>query len=1042
MKSIYSITCSLALCAFSHLNAQHVPDWENPLINSINEEPVRASFMHYTNEADAITDEYSKSPWYFSLNGTWKFNWVAQPEARPVDFYKENYDVSSWKNIPVPSDWQMEGYDYAHYVNIVYPFKRNQPYIDHSYNPVGSYKRTFELPENWDGLDVFLYFGGVNSAYYVWINGEKAGYSEDSKTASEFNITKYLHKGKNSIAVEVYRWCDGSYLEDQDFFRLSGIERDVYLFATPKVHIADFFAKSTLNAQYTNGLLNLDVKIKNNSKEKVDGYSILCNLYDAATGEKIFTNTKKIAIDAEKDLTTSLATEIANIKQWNAETPNLYTLTLQLTDNKGKLIEASGCNVGFRSTEIKNGQFLLNGKAIYFKGVNRHEHDPLTGHVISKESMLKDIRLMKLFNFNAVRTCHYPDDPTWYKLCDKYGIYLIDEANIESHGYGYEPSQTLGNNPDYLQMHLERTISMVERDKNHPSVIIWSLGNEAGDGSNFLATYKWTKARDNSRLVHYERAERDNGPKERHKDFITDMYASTEDIQQYFNANVDRPFFWCEYAHAMGNSTGNFQDLWDYVESNRQHQGGFIWDWVDQGFDYTNAKGRKCWGYGGDFEPKDKFTDLNFCTNGLVFPDRSLHPAIWEVKKVYQYIKIRPVNLETNRYEIRNLYDFTSLKNYKIRWEIQANGITVQKGELPIMDIAPRESKIIQIGEIKINPQPGVEYYINFTAESLNATEMIPVGHIVAVEQYKLPVFAPLCLKNENNGKLKINTTPEEYIFESQNAVIRFSRKSGNISGYTIDGKEMIKESLQPNFWRAPTDNDFGADFQKKLKIWKNAGKNYELTFDSLTKISDSEYRISFGFRFNDVESTGKAEYVILANGEVHVKSSFKAGNQNLPEMFRYGNTLVLSEGLENMKWYGRGPLENYQDRNTASFVGLYESTVTDQYVPYVRPQENGNKTDVRWVTFTNTNGKGLKFSGEPLLSIAALHFSIADMDPGETKKNLHPCDLIAHNETYLNIDYKQMGVGGNTSWGATPYNQYRIWAGDYEYSFTISPVK
>lgn len=632
MTKHFIATLFLAAAFNFAANAQPA-EWENPKINGINKEPARASFMGYDTEKAAIADDYSKSPWFQSLNGTWKFNWVAQPESRPVDFYKDNFDVTKWKDIPVPSDWQMHGYDYAHYVNIAYPFPMNQPFIDHKYNPVGSYKRTFTIPEKWKGSDVFIYFGGVNSAMYLWINGQKVGYSEDSKTPAEFNISKYLRSGENTLSVEVYRWCDGSYLEDQDFFRLSGIERDVFLYATPKTRIADFFATAGLDAQYVNGTLNLDVKLKNSSKDANANLSLLVNLYDAATGDKVYSETKKISVAGEGENSLNFSAIVNSVKQWSAEFPNLYNLTLQLTDSKGALVQATGCNVGFRTSEIKNGQLLVNGKAILFKGVNRHESDPVTGHVISVESMIKDIQLMKQFNLNAVRTSHYPNDPMWYKLCDKYGIYLYDEANIESHGYGYNPDKTLGNNPDYLLMHMERTTNMVERDKNHPSIIVWSMGNEAGTGTNFLATYKWTKARDKSRPVHYERAEKDTKITERHTDIQGDMYASIKHIEKYLATDPDRPFIWCEYAHAMGNSTGNFQDLWDFVESNPKHQGGFIWDWVDQGFYKTNDKGRKYFGYGGDFEPKGTYTDLNFCTNGLVWPDRSIHPAIWEVKK-------------------------------------------------------------------------------------------------------------------------------------------------------------------------------------------------------------------------------------------------------------------------------------------------------------------------------------------------------------------------------------------------------------------------
>jgi beta-galactosidase len=1024
------------------LFAQEHAEWENAKIFQVNKEPARAGFMVYDNEKAAITDNYAASPYYQSLNGMWKFNWVAQPEKRPVDFYKNGYDVSGWKEIPVPSDWQMQGYDYANYVNVAYPFPQNQPFIDHKYNPVGSYKRTFTIPGNWKDREIILHFGGVNSALYVWVNGEKVGYSEDTKTPAEFNITNYLKEGENSIALEVYRWCDGSYLEDQDFFRLSGIERDVYLMAEPKVRIADFFAKAGLDAQYVNGTFDLDVKLQNYLKEKPAGYSLAVNLYDSENSQKVYSETKKVLFGANAESSVTFQSAVNGIKHWSAETPDLYTLTLQLTDASGKLVEATSCNVGFRTSEIKNGQLLINGKAIYIKGVNRHEHDPVTGHVISEESMRKDIELMKKFNFNAVRTCHYPDDPIWYKLCDKYGIYLYDEANIESHGYGYDPDHTLGNNPDYLGAHLYRTSNMVERDKNHPSIIVWSLGNEAGDGTNFLATYQWTKKRDNTRPVHYERAEKDTRIKERHTDIQADMYASIPHIERYLSTNPDRPFIWCEYAHAMGNSTGNFQDLWDFVESNPKHQGGFIWDWVDQGFYKTNSKGRQIFGYGGDFEPAGTYNDLNFCTNGLVFPDRTVHPGIWEVKKVYQYIKVRPVNLETYRFEVKNMFDFISLKDYKIRWEVQANGVTVQKGELPVMNIAPRESKIVRIDDIKLQPKPGVEYYLNFYADKITGSEFIPAGFTVASEQYKLPVSMAACeAPSVLKQKVNVKTTAEQYVVSGKEYTITFDRKAGNLAAFEFKGKQLVKEGTQINFWRAPTDNDFGNGLQKRAREWKDAGKNRVVTSDSVLKKEDGIHFV-FNFSLPDVKSTYRSEYIVTGNGEVQVNNSFTPGDEKIGELPRFGMYITLPKEYDNMKWFGRGPVENYWDRNTASFVGIYQSTVAEQFVPYVRVQENGNKTDVRWMSFTNQQGKGLKFTGMPLLSMSALNYTIEDLDPGLEKKGIHPGDLDPRDQVNVNVDLVQMGVGGDTSWGAWTYDRYRLAPVKYAYSFKITPVE
>lgn len=1039
----YQLFFSIVVSMYIFNSYAQNPEWENPAINAINKEPARATFMGYETESSAKTDDYSKSPWYLSLNGTWKFHWVGQPEKRPADFYKNEYNVSRWDDIPVPSDWQLHGYDYPIYLNIAYPHPKNQPYIPHDYNPVGSYKRSFNIPSDWKNKLVFIHFGAVNSAFYLWINGHYVGYSQDSKTPAEFNITKYLQEGENTVAVEVYRWCDGSYLEDQDFFRLSGIERDVYLFATPLARISDFFLKAGLDEQYNNGTFNLNVTLNNATGKNLKNYSLIVNMYDDVTNERVLTQTRKINIPKSNITEIEFNATLPNVKQWTAEHPNLYTLTLQFTDNKGSVVQTTGCKAGFRTIEIKNGQLLVNGKAILFKGVNRHEHDPVTGHVVSVESMIQDIQLMKQFNLNAVRTSHYPNDPMWYKLCDKYGLYLINEANIESHGYGYKPDETLGNNPDYLESHLYRVSNMVERDKNHPSVILWSMGNEAGTGINFLAVYKWTKQRDNSRPVHYERAEKETDITERHTDVITDMYASIPHIQRYLAKDPERPFFWCEYAHAMGNSTGNLQDLWDFVESQPKHQGGFIWDWVDQGLLTKNDKGRNIWGYGGDFEPEGVYHDQNFCCNGLVSPDRSIHPGIWEVKKVYQYIKFYAVDVNLYQFEIKNMYDFTSLKNYKITWELQRNGKNIQDGELPILDVAPGKSKVIRLDGINFQPSSDSEYFINFTATALKSTAMIPEGHIVATEQFELQFnFADPDIKASEYPAVQLISANEAYTLIGKNFKVVFNRNKGCLSEYLLNNESILAGNLEINFWRAPNDNDFGNQMQIRLKPWKNAGKNRMVTKDSVIKLNDAAYKLVFEFDLPDVASKYQTIYHVQGNGEIIVHNAFTPGEKDFIELPRFGMSLALNQGFDNLKWFGRGPYENYSDRKTASFAGLYESKVSDQFYPYCRPQETGYKTDVRWLTLSDSNGKGLKFKGMPFVCFSALHYDIEDLDPGEKKLNIHPPDLDPRPEIFLNIDYGQMGVGGDNSWGALPHDKYRLFQKEYSYSFSISPVE
>jgi len=681
-------------------------EWENPLIVGINREPAHTFYIPYATLRSALENVWENSPYFKSLNGVWKFHWVEKPSNRPKDFYKENYDISNWNEIPVPSDWQMQGYGIPIYTNSKYPFlspsiSPNPPHIPHNYNPVGSYKRYFTIPDKWWGRQIFLHFGAVRSAFYVWINGKFVGYSQGSKTPAEFNVTKFLRKGKNSIAVEVYRWSDGSYLEDQDFWRLSGIERDVFLYSTPNVHIRDFFAIPDLDENYINGIFKLEVKLKNYLAEE------------------------------------------------------------------------------------KNGQLLLNGVPIYIKGVNRHEHDPVKGHVISVESMIKDIKLMKRFNINAVRTSHYPNDPRWYELCDKYGIYVVDEANIESHGMGYRPDRTLGNNPLWKKAHLDRTIRMVERDKNHPSIIIWSLGNEAGDGVNFEATYNWIKKRDPSRPIMYERAEL--GP---HTDIYDPMYARIEHLVKYANKPRKRPLIMCEYAHAMGNSVGNLKDYWDVIYRYPQLQGGFIWDWVDQGL-LKIIDGKKCWAYGGDYGPKGFPSDRNFCINGLVFPDRKPHPSLWEVKKVYQYILVEAVDLKKGKIRIRNMYDFTNLKQFEIVWKLTADGRNIAQGKIKEIDLPPHQSKIIKLKLPKINPQPGVEYFLNISFKTKTAIELIPKGYEVAWEQFKLPYYkAPEKINLSKFSDLRLIFTQKRAIINGKNFTYTFDRKTGVLESLKYKGKE------------------------------------------------------------------------------------------------------------------------------------------------------------------------------------------------------------------------------------------------------------
>lgn len=1038
MKNKFFILIALLIgntSIFSQVN-----DWENPEVFSINTEAPHATFIPYASKAQAVQNIALQSPFYKLLNGNWKFNWVKSPDIRPKDFFKDEYDVSKWKNIAVPGDWQMLGYDYLIYTNIEYPFPKNEPFISHEYNPVGSYKTYFDIPVSWKEKEVFIHFGGVNSAFYIWINGKKVGYSEDSKTPAEFNITPYLKEGKNSLAVEVYRWCDGSYLEDQDFFRLSGIERDVYLVATPKVRVKDFFVVAGLDETYTNGKFDLKVNLFNHADKKVTDISVRINLLDASNAV-VFTQTQPASFIDQK-LSIDFNKTIPSVKQWSAETPNLYTLAVELL-SAGKVVEATATKIGFRTSEIKNGQLLVNGKPILIKGVNRHEHDAVLGHVITREMMIKDITLMKQFNINAVRTCHYPNDPLWYQLCDEYGLYLWDEANIESHGYGYNTNETLGNNPHYMKAHLDRMQRMMQRDKNHPSVLVWSMGNEAGDGVNFVAGYKWLKENDRTRPVHYERAERQGKDfQERHTDIIPWMYARVGEIEKgYVGKYPDRPFIWCEYSHSMGNSDGNFKEYWDLVRANPQIQGGFIWDWVDQGMLKKTAKGTPYFTYGGDFEPAGTHNDNNFCANGLVNADRLPHPGIWEVKKNYQNVHIKAVDAAQLKFEVYNENFFTNLNQYQVSWEIVKDGLVIKNGKLAVMDVKPHATQAFQLTGINIGYAAGSEYYINFYTKTITASALISQNHIAATEQIKLSKDEIVAgVKNISTGKLTLSKTEDAVIIKGTIFSVTFNQKNGAITSYKLNGSELIKKSPQINFWRAPTDNDFGNNMQIKSAVWKNAGKNVILnSFD--VKEENASIRVAINATLTDVKSKLNTLYAVYADGEIAVENNVLIDDVKLPELPRIGMNLQMPVAYNQVQWYGRGPLENYSDRNWASPVGLYKSTAADMYFPYIRPQETGNHTETRWVSITNKNGEGLKFSGVPTINFSALHNTIEDFDDGDRKHQRHTVDIVKRDLVSINIDYKQRGLGGDDSWGALPHEPYRLMPKNYSYKFKITPI-
>ncbi len=1022
---------------FSVLLAAEIADWENPTVFAVNRLEPHAFYIPYSTIKEALKNQWEKSPYFKSLNGKWRFRWSKNPGERPEEFYKPDFNADNWDEIAVPSDWQMQGYGVPIYVNARYPFLPpsllpSPPKIPHDYNPVGSYRRFFTVPEKWKGRQIILHFGGVRSAFYVWINGKKVGYSQGSKTPAEFNITPFLKQGRNLIAVEVYRWSDGSYLEDQDFWRLSGIERDVFLYSIPALHIQDYFARVDLDRAYRDGFLNLEVVFENRGKTKKARFE--AHLMDRR-GKIIKKYTSWIFLKKGDRKNLHINWRVKNPHLWTAETPNLYPLVLLLKDPEGKVLEVLGTRIGFRKVEIKNGQLLLNGIPIYIKGVNRHEHDPVTGHVVSLKSMLQDIKLMKRFNINAVRTSHYPNDPRWYDLCDRYGIYLVDEANIESHGMGYRPERTLGNNPLWKAAHLDRTIRMVERDKNHPSVIIWSLGNEAGDGVNFDATYKWIKERDPSRPVMYERALL--GP---HTDIYDPMYPPIEHLIKYASKPRKRPLIMCEYSHAMGNSNGNLKDYWDVIYRYSLLQGGFIWDWVDQGL-FKRINGRECWAYGGDFGPQGMPSDGNFCINGLVLPDRIPHPALWEVKKVYQYARFEMLDKHKGKIKITNLYDFISPGNFKIVWKILEDGRPVYEKSIKAPDIPPHSSRVIDLPIPGLEKKSYAEYYLDISMRTMRKSGLLPENFEVAWEQFRLKAAEYPRRSLEEFPEIEVEKSGNLIILRGRNFVYSFDRKRGKFVSMKFMGKEFLISGPTPNFWRPPTDNDFGNGMPIRCRAWREAGemrtiKRIRLSRGKTVKIEEDSV-------LPPGNSPLKIVYEIIGNGAVKISLTLEPGYPNLPEIPRIGMTSILTRDFDGVVWYGRGPHENYRDRKYGARVGIYSMSVDDLYFPYIRPQENGNRTDVRWVSLYSAQGYGVMAVGLPLVNFSAYHYLNSDFDEGPLKSNRHACDLQKRALTTLNIDLGQMGVGGDNSWGALPHLQYMFYPTHrYSYSFVLVPFK
>ncbi|MCF7567062.1 DUF4981 domain-containing protein [Sabulilitoribacter arenilitoris] len=1004
-------------------------DIRNPLILSKNTLEPRATLFSFENEALAILDNMEKSKRYLSLNGIWKFHLAKSPNNVIKNITDANYPLNNLDDISVPGNWEAQGFGIPYYLDEEYPFDPNPPHTPIE-NPVGVYKRKFTLANNWvtDGRTI-LYFGSVKSAMYLWVNGEKVGFAKGSKVPIEFDITDYLMQGENDLTAVIYRWSDGSYLEGQDTWRVSGIERNVYLYKTPDVQIRDVFSKASLDESFNNGILDLSIDIQKNKKEAAN-LKLEITLFDNKgmdVWSKVIENPKESKINIKGLIEKPL--------KWSAETPNLYQLIIKSTSND-KIYEVVKIDVGFRNIEIKDKQLLVNGKPIYIKGVNRCEWDPYLGRYMSKELMLKDITLMKQNNINAVRTSHYPNDEYWYKLCDKYGLYVIDEANIETHGMQFheESYEKLTNDDNWTNAFLDRAKRMVERDKNHPSIIAWSMGNESGDGKNFVSIYNWIKEKDSTRPVQYQEAWYEN-----HTDMVVPMYKNIDFISDFAKKNDSRPLILCEYAHAMGNSVGNLQDYWDVMEKHKNLQGGFIWDWVDQTFAIKNKDGIPIWGAGGDMGDPRTMNDSTFCANGLLYADRTPYPYLKEVKHVYRNIKIKPRNVSSGEFTLQNNFFFTNTENFKIEYSILKEGEVVGNGVVNKIVVEPNDSTnfVIPITNLKVDKK--YDYYINFAVRQMANNSLVPADHIVSRDQIILNkgiqgYVTKLAgtLKDKN-----ISSTDTQLTIANNKWRIVFDKSKGYLIEISEDDENFIESPFKPNFWRAPTDNDLGNGLQKRAEVWKDITLNHKLKYFNYD-LKDNKVNITTTHVYNDVFEQ-ITHYVIDGNGKISV-SVVVESDKTLSEIPRIGMTGIFKGSLDKVEWYGRGPEENYWDRKTASFIGKYKEDIEKMNTKYIRPQENGNRSDVRWFLLENDKGKGLRFESNSVFNFSVFPFLYSELSHYNKDTNKHGSEIKSSGITSLNIDYHQMGVGGDNTWGAKTHEKYTIRPGIYNYSFSILP--
>ena len=1121
-----------------------VNDWENPQVVGRNKAPAHATLVPYQDAATALRGDRDASAFFRLLNGDWAFAWSPNPAAAPDGFYADDFDAGGWDTIPVPSNWQLQGYGTPMYTNVQYPFPPdNMPEVPKDDNPVGCYRTTFTVPAGWAGRRVFIVFDGVDSAFYLWVNGKEVGYSQDSRLPAEFDLTPYLRPGENTLAVRVYRWSDGSYLEDQDFWRLSGIYRDVYLYAAPAVHLRDVWVRTELDADYRDADLKVRVDVTAYADGVTpDGYQVTATLYDAEqqrVAESVSRIPDEPAFSDARERHLDLTMPVAAPRQWSAEDPTLYTLLVTLTDAAGEVLEVQAYRVGFRKVEIRDGKILINGVPVYFRGANRHEHDPDTGHAVSVASMIEDILLMKRFNFNAVRTCHYPDDPRWYDLCDEYGLYVIDEANIESHGVWDEPSR----DPAWLTAFMERGTRMVERDKNHPSVVIWSMGNESGHGPNHAALADWIHAHDPTRPVHYESAH-----DEPYVDMISTMYPDLERLVAMATApGEERPFILCEYAHAMGNSPGNLKEYWEIIESYPRLCGAFVWDWVDQGLRRTTEEGEAWFAYGGDYG--DTPHDGSFCINGVIFPDRTIHPCMWEFKRVYQPVEVEAVDLAAGRIEVVNKHFFTDLGYLDGAWTLTADGEVVQQGRLPRLTTPSGEREALTLPLTVPDVAPATELRLTLSFALAEAAAWAEAGHEVAWAQFAMPVAAPAAapLDVAAMPALRLTEAAGEAVVEGGPLRLVVDKAAGTLSSLSYEGRELLVSGPTPNFWRAPTENDMGQWRERAAILWREVGLDsleHVVREVSVTQPSPQVVEIKvqatctppegwtapaaptgedgpagvlgqflahaldkaalealceqLGVDYDALPGTIKAAKVkgliapyaeegrlqelaerihavlqatmpdrvppeftaavlggeaqggavtppparfecetilsVYGSGDIVIDARVDPASEGLPFLPRIGLQMTLPAGFERFTWYGRGPHESYVDRKAGARVGVYSGTVDEQYVPYIVPEENGNKTDVRWVALTDDDGVGLLAVAGELLEVSAHHYTTEDLTAAT-----HTYELTRQDEITLNLDYAQSGLG-SASCGPGRLEQYQLKPEPVAYRVRLRP--